>query len=799
MRTRRISIFLLAVGACLVTPVLVAQSRVPQSDPVGGRVARLVLLRDLPRALIEKRLVAALADPAARVRIAALQLLGARRLAGAAILVRLKHDVDARVRKAALLALARFDSGIYGKTVLDHLQHSAPELRSAAIDALETMRPAGAHGRLVRMLYDASLSVRTTAVQALSRWPEAGTAQRLTDLLADPTDTLRRAAIAGLVRLRARGAVPRLIQRLSAVELGERQLILDALGRIGDSRAIPALLPLIWNKNALVSAAVIEALGRLKARAAVRPLFRYLTTVGFPGDVAVRALNRIGGDLVRQQTLELLRRRPVGDVAKHLLTIVAHLRIRASVPVLLAMLRGAKNEKLAIIKTLRALADPRAGSALATLLAAPRRVSSALQRQQALLALGALKQRHWVSSVAANLTSARPYVVLAAIDALGEIGGPEAVVQLLAATKHLAGGLLLHALEVVRGLGPFSRAALLLPKLGDADGRVREMIAQALAASGDLSLIPALVRLARSEVFLGNRDALRVLGSLLRKRRATDGLAVLVKRLSDDDLETQLSALQALGEVGLAAAAKRIRKLAGSSEAEVRAQVADVLGDCPKDDDTIELLVRLARDSSARVRAHAVYALGTFRVSAQLTLFRDRLRLDPAPAVRSNAARALGRLKATVARPDLERCLADELDWVVASCAWSLAQMPISLPAKRLNSLLRLQTRWFVRGNLMRLAWAKLSPTARRQAESDWRRRDPELLSWTRSSRHGPETELAMMQLVDQRYRAMSDLRYLLIFPDGEIKVGFTNRFGTARQDHVPKQGMRWDFPRYRP
>lgn len=775
-----------------------AQTPTPTPDAIGRRVAQIELTIELPRTLAEKKLRAALSDPAARVRGAALGMLGKRRFGGAWIVDRLKHDRDSRVRKAALAALAGFGS-TYAAIVIDHLQHSAPELRATAVTALVRMRVAGAQPRLVRMLYDPALSVRIAAIKALTAWPEAGTAKRLTDLLGDPSDTLRREAIAALVRLKARQAVPRLIQRLAAVELGERQLILDALGRIGDPRSIPSLLPLIWDKNALVSSAAIEALGRLAAVAAIEPLLRYLSTVGFAGAVAVVALNRIGGPRLRARVLELLRRRPAGELAKHLLQIVAHHRIREAVPLLLAAMRASSADRLLIVRTLRAIRDRRAGAALAELLSAPESAVGSPLRQQLILALGALGEQRWVPLVARHLRSTKPPLVLAALEALGSIGGPLAARALIEASSTLRGGLLLHALEVLRGLRPFAAPERLLVRLGDADVRIREMMAQVLGASGDLSLIPRLRKLADSEVFLGNRDALRALGTLMRKKRDADALGLLVKRLRDDDLETKLSALQALGELSLSAAAGRIRKLASSTDYEVRMAVADLLGDLPSSSDNIETLRQLAIDSSARVRTHALYSLGTLRVRPQLALFREKLRSDPAPGVRANAARALGRIRALEARSELEACLVEEPDWVAASCAWALNQLPLRLSATRLAELVRSNRRWFVRGNLARLYLRALEPTARRAALLRLQRQDAELAGWVSGTRSGPEDELAMMQLVDQRYRSMPDRRYLLIFPDGEIKVGFTNRFGAARQDHVPRKGMRWDFPEYRP
>ncbi|MFH8791937.1 HEAT repeat domain-containing protein [Streptomyces sp. NPDC017941] len=447
----------------------------------------------------------------------------------------------------------------------------------------------------------------------------------------------------------------------------------------------------------------LASLGRLRVETAVPLLLRTLAESDHNhrqlDEVACEALLAIGGPAVVRGLVDLCERLPHGRGywTVRVLDALAALRAPEAVTPLLAMLWGYLPELAErAVRTLGAIGDPRAASALLVLAHSP--ASDTHLRRAAVQALHALPAAGWppphgypaaeellhtaqrdpdpetarlATALLGRTEAGRAHlwdVLRGVADPSGTGCPPHAVAAVCA---HIAAepglfavpepgehhALLTHHLReaaappvrraAARALAAYAgagAAGALVAALGDA--HIGDTVADLVAALPEpvlsVLVLPALADLlARPEEAVARRrGAARVLGLAGR----TDAAPVLLSALTDDTtpVGVRVSAADALAALRHTAAAPPLAALATDEEqpGTLRAHAVRALGPLGVPD-TLPVVLACARSPHEAVRGRAVVALGAF----------------PEP----ETARALGEFVTPGADPDLARAAVQAL------------------------------------------------------------------------------------------------------------------------------------------
>ncbi|MFI7316729.1 HEAT repeat domain-containing protein [Streptomyces venezuelae] len=450
----------------------------------------------------------------------------------------------------------------------------------------------------------------------------------------------------------------------------------------------------------------LASLGRLRVERAVPLLLNTLPESDHSrlqlDEVACEALLTIGGPEVVRGLVDLCERLPSGRGywTVRVLDALAALRAQEAVTPLLAVLWGCLPDRaVRVVRTLGAIGDPRAASALLVLAHSP--ASDTHLRRAAVKALYALPDAAWppphpypaaerllhapqadpdpetarlATALLARTEDGRAHlwdVLRGAADSPGpDCPPPHAVAAICA---HIAAE---PGLFAVPDSDSDEHHALLAHHLREAAApAVRRAAAGALAASvgagaagalvaalddahiGDTvaELVAALPGPVLSELVLSELMDLftRPGGSVARRRAVarvlglagrTDAAPVLLSALADDTtpVGVRASAADALGALRYAAAAPLLAALATHEEqpGTLRAHAVRALGSIGVPD-TLPAVLACARSPHESVRARAVVALGAF----------------PMP----EAAHVLGEFVTSGAEPDLARAAVQAL------------------------------------------------------------------------------------------------------------------------------------------
>jgi len=311
--------------------------------------------------------------------------------------------------------------------------------------------------------------------------------------------------------------------------------------------------------------------------------------------------------------------------------------------------------------------------------------------QSAIEAVGQLRTREAVPALL-KLVNGELWLQLAAINALGAIGAPEAVQPLMAlvpdsvlaepavqALKNIAAP---ESLEPLLGLLPVVHERALRDPLLLAIAVVIDLhpdpvpllagAGSALAASDEATTYLARILAAVAEDVDGEGDSLPRAAATLSVAAGLEALEPgLLARLASDPDAGWLEGLFRRFPAGLAA---RRERLLGHPDPDVR---SGVLRAARFDEDELPALFDHLEDADAQVRAAACYAMGRLELDSTAPLLVERLRRGE-PVEQAAAVQALGRLSAG-ALADLEHCLATEANETVAARALDvLAARPVS-------------------------------------------------------------------------------------------------------------------------
>jgi HEAT repeat protein len=607
---------------------------------------------DDPR--VAPRLVALLDDT--DLSAAAADALG--RLAGAEVVRPLARALDRPNPPVTTIAAAiarlheRYDR-LYGGG-----DYIASEFQAA-------ITPAGAT-RLVAAVRMAQEDAREALVLLLAWVPDGGAETALVDLLGD--DTVGEAALDTLVRRGGTSVVDALIDRLASEDLDVQLAAIDGLGRLGDRAAASALAGLLGRDRAL-SVAAAGALAHIGDPSVMEPLVGLLTAPdGAVRQAAIGALNSLGHPRMEEQVTSLLgsadpRGResavriagyfgyprcldaviaccadPDEGVRRAAIEQVPHLLEEGALPVLAKAL----TEDAPRVRAAAACALGHVPGSSRLLLSGLRDADPWV-RYFAARSLGSHSDEAALEALAELAAyDGAPHVRIAAVDAMGDIGGARAVALV---APHIGSDEPALAAAAIRALGRVRDTAALLPllealKSHEEAGRVAA--ADALALRADADAVAALRWTAGAHA--GHELARVAIEGLARVARepsahweaAVDALLELCASRAHRD--GAIAALGAVRPEGVARVASGFDHPATA----VRTATVDALMRMKVPE--ASLRVRAALDhEDPHVREAAIVALDRVGTRGLASAFERLAQEDPSQDVRRAAAAAAAR------------------------------------------------------------------------------------------------------------------------------------------------------------
>lgn len=750
-----------------------ADAELLQSDDPQKRHDAVAQLGKYDVSLTEHHLMRALEDPDQRVRLAAAKALGH---GGSQKVVRIMidwlGDPDPKVKQTAVEALGNIGGpdaaaaitrtlgdnddavraqavkalGLIGQrgnanvvvALIPRLEDPKTDVKLATIAQLEELGDRRAVIPMVARFSDSSTFVRTAAVKAVGKLGDKSAVPALIRLVGDPHEEVRTAAVGALGTLGAVDAIDTLIDQLGTGTQLHHQKVAYALGQI-------AATPGAGTAGEDAMRTLVESLAHPQQRQGAREALRVAGKAAVPALVA-HLDGRLKGD--PKTAVELLEHAADPRATE---TLAAELeRGRVPVPAVLAAL-GATRDSDALVPVLRALSSKDAQirlvamEALRPLIGTDARAGDVLLEHLddgdieirvlaaeylGMLRLGAATKRLATLAGPGN----PPRLRRAAIDALGEIGRPEATAAVLAVLRDGPAGLHRSAAtaltyiadatairplvelaredrptrhEVVRALGGTVRARAGYRPDEAARSVLRELARDpqalvALAAIGGLAAAkhaddaPLLRRLVEQAPADRRRAAAWALGEL----RDPGSIDVLATALSARDDRLAGDAAWALGEIAAAHPSDRsvaplvdrwlhTAKHGGwASAANSTGAVARLLWATPSENRNALLagerrrkLLALAFHRSRLARINAAHALASLPAADDVTTALARmLRDDTSPRVRIAAARALARAGTSNAKAALQAATKQEGSALVRTALDALATTPPPSP-----------------------------------------------------------------------------------------------------------------------
>lgn len=528
--------------------------------------------------------------------------------------------------------------------------------------------PSGSQ-RILDAVADAPTADLRSLVRVLG-WLRGPAVERaLARLLGTPT--VRSDVIEAIVRQGA-GIADSLIEQLHVSDAETRLAAIVALGRLGSQRAAQAVAAMLDGEpdEIIAAAATLARIGDPAAYESLMPLLAHEDAA--VRQAAIGALNALGHPDMKREVVALLDSADP-RVRESAVRVAGYFGYREAVdPLLLRCDDPVEAVRRAAVEHLPFLEDSRACERLSGALsdASPKVRAAAAQAlgrvtpfdaRSAWLLTATADQDPWVRYYAARsladtadpatlprlveLGASDPaiHVRIAALEALGAIGGPEAIDVLLAtaADGHVElAGAALRALG--RAVDPRAEHALRNALRSD-DVALRLAAVTGLRTGGSAEAIQSLAWAAAADADDAvARGAVDALGELARRPNslgaaAADALLTIAAepRLRD----AAVAALAALPDV-------RIPSVAGGLEharPDVRRAAVGVLGRM-KHPDASAAIQRALDDEDGTVREAAITALerlGTRGIARKLDAMAQS---DPSRAVRRAASAALGRV-----------------------------------------------------------------------------------------------------------------------------------------------------------
>jgi HEAT repeat protein len=482
---------------------------------------------------------------------------------------------------------------------------------------------------LTRLL--GSPSLRSEVVETLVRHGRRVAPLLCRQLESEDLD-IRRAAITALGRIGGRECVPMLVRALRNGELTVE--IAGALARIGDPSAYEPLLELLGHDRASVRQAAIGALNSIGHPSMRKHIHALLND---PNPHARESAARIAGYFGYPECADLLLER-VYDVNENVRRAVVENLSNLQDGRVFAALTSAINDespkiRIAAIQSLGHMENP---AALPQLLRALRDPDTWV-RYYAARALADIRSPESIDALAIVLHEDKAMQVrIAAVDALGSIGGRRAVAMLAPFVDFEDRDLSRAALLALGVVGHPDALHPILSALRSPERLRRLDAVQAVAARRDSEAAESLQWAAASDSDAAVVD--RAIEELARMA-TPESIAALLRLSSDRRLrEKVIEQISRLGPSHLRWIAQGLH----SPQLETRRSAVEALGRM-KHPEASEILGKALDDDRPEVRLEAVRSLKRL---GSLALERRLLQValsDPDPGVREAAEQALQR------------------------------------------------------------------------------------------------------------------------------------------------------------
>lgn len=587
------------------------------SDDPNKRHEAVIELAKYDVALTEKHLLQALRDPEEKVRHAAAKALGAGgAVAAVPFMIEWLGDIDPKTKGIAAEALGEIGGAEATAALTRTLGDADPAVRAKAVKALGTIGKRGNPAVVVALiprLDDDKPDVKNATIVQLE---ELGDRRAVIPLVAKFSETARetrRLAVRAVGKLGDPSAVPALIRLIDDPDDEVKTAAVAALGTLGAVDAIDALSEQLDVQNDAYRAKVAYSLGQIAAtpragKAGEDAMRTLVTNLAQPatrngsrealrvaGKAAVPALvMHLQGKLPGDPPSAVALLAESGD-PRATATLAAELeRGRVAMPMVLKAL-GATKDPAALVPVLGALSSKDAAirvaamDALRPLIGGDARAADVLVEHLAdedlevrVLAaeyLGILRASAATAKLTALAGPGNPTRLRhAAIDALGEIGRPEA-------TKTL--------LDVLRE-GP--------PEL-------HRSAATALSYIADPAALAALSSQATTDRGPTRHEVVRALGATLRGRPDANARKLLRSLAQDAPIKTSLAAIGGLAAASDRSDAPMLRQMVEHAASDRRRAAAWALGEM-HDTGAIDALALALSAKDDRLVGDAAWALG---------------------------------------------------------------------------------------------------------------------------------------------------------------------------------------------
>jgi len=469
-------------------------------------------------------------------------------------LIHCLKDRNENIREAAILALDNIGNSVVIHHIIPMLKDENSDVRKAAAETLGKINNSIAVPHLISLLEDNSDFVRWKVAKALKVINDPMLVPLLISQLEHKNNNVRKESIDILGEIGSSEAIQPLIQRLGDDDPEICWKSAKALGKIGNLTTIPLLIQKLEDKHESrnMRCAAALALGRIGAATAIKPLTRKLTDDDYlVRKTAVSALGMIGNSTTVESIIKCLRDsncevrlatiialaeigsseavkwliqmlflfecRSVRQVANEALRKIGDTTAIAPLSYYLSITRGSINfyERKAVIDTLVEIGGSRAVPPLIWLLSD--KGDDYLLRGQAAQALGKIGDPGAVNQLVRCLKDDSSCVRAASIEALGEIGTPSAIEPLLPLIENSNADMCGFAALALGKIGVSQAIQPLIKELCNDDPYMREAAANTLGNIGDTQAIQPLTRLFKDKDRLVYHAAAKALGKILAR------------------------------------------------------------------------------------------------------------------------------------------------------------------------------------------------------------------------------------------------------------------------------------------
>ena len=413
-----------------------------------------------------------------------------------------------------LIHMFRLDNEECLRWLREALQNPSPTIRANAARALGHMRSSASTPYLLELLQDEEAAVRASACEALGRIGDRVSIEPLVLMVQDNVEKVQDQAAAAIVRFGKPATVP-LLNALSRERDKFAQVaFLRCLGLIGDPKSISALIGYLRSSYFIVRQTAVSALARF-GPIVTRHL---LATLSF-NTSDIEKLKKDACDKERPE-LQMRALKAIGGLEDH----------RA-----VDFLKEIVEEGLPDIQEAASQALAQIGCA-------------AWGRCCALKVLGEVADRSSVPDIVPSLRDHSDNVRYEAVRALGKLGGPAAVKNLVRmARRDPCDFIRREAVRLLRtaGLGQAGVLEAGLRGLKDASREVRVQSARLLGSFQDRGSILPLLKVMADPHWSVRESAETALLNFGR-----DAVDSLIEALKSPSWTTRFRAARLLGEIG---------------------------------------------------------------------------------------------------------------------------------------------------------------------------------------------------------------------------------------------------------